>query len=222
MVYTRLEPWLSHRYVRVLGVVAVVVLFAVIIGATGTVAAQSTVGQDGNFTDMTGQDEVVVEVGAGPSGFKFDSADIKIDPGTTVRWVWTGRGGQHNVIQSDGVSPLDDPAFESELIGVEGHEFTYTFEEPGTYDYVCSPHIAQGMIGSVEVVGDSSSPVDGVSDELWDAVTTDDGEDGLSFADLGNAIQKYQKNPSDADVGGVSIDLSDLGSLIQYYRTEVV
>jgi hypothetical protein len=78
------------------------------------------------------------------------------------------------------------------------------------------------MIGSVEVVGDSSSPVDGVSDELWDAVTTDDGEDGLSFADLGNAIQKYQKNPSDADVGGVSIDLSDLGSLIQYYRTEVV
>jgi len=66
------------------------------------------------------------------------------------------------------------------------------------------------------------SPVEGVSDELWVAVTADDGSDGLSLADLGNAIQEYQKNPSDADVDGVSIGLSDLGSLIQYYRTEVV
>jgi hypothetical protein len=48
-----------------------------------------------------------------------------------------------------------------------------------------------------------------------------DDEDGLSLSDVGNAIQQYQKNPSDADVGGVSIGLSELGSLIQYYRTEV-
>lgn len=66
------------------------------------------------------------------------------------------------------------------------------------------------------------SPVSGVSDELWTAVTRNDGEEGLSLADLGNAIQEYQDNPSDADVGGVSIELSDLGSLIQHYRTEVV
>lgn len=66
-----------------------------------------------------------------------------------------------------------------------------------------------------------ASPVDGVSDALWVAVTGNDGEDGLSLADLGNAIQEYQKNPGDADVGGVSITLSDLGSLIQYYQNEV-
>jgi hypothetical protein len=69
--------------------------------------------------------------------------------------------------------------------------------------------------------GSPSSPVEGVSDELWAAVTQDDGSDELSLADLGNAIQEYQKNPGGADVDGVSIDLSDLGSLIQYYRTEV-
>gem|GEM_PF-5849293 len=69
---------------------------------------------------------------------------------------------------------------------------------------------------------DVSSPVKGVSDALWTAVTQNDGENGLSLADLGNAIQAYQANPSDADIDGVSIGLSDLGSLIQFYQNEVV
>jgi len=55
--------------------------------------------------------------------------------------------------------------------------------------------------------GLEGSPVDGVSDELWDAVTQDDGSDGLSLDDLGNAIQEYQKNPSDATVDDVSTGL---------------
>jgi len=37
---------------------------------------------------------------------------------------------------------------------------------------------------------------------------------------LGNAIQQYQSNPGNAEVGGVDIGLSDLGSLIQYYQNE--
>jgi halocyanin-like protein len=100
---------------------------------------------------MTGQGEVEVDVGAGPSGFKFDPADIVVDAGTTVRWVWTGRGSQHNVIEADGEEPLDDPSFESELVAEEGFEFTHTFEEVGTHDYVCSVHLAQDMVGSVQV-----------------------------------------------------------------------
>ena len=67
-----------------------------------------------------------------------------------------------------------------------------------------------------------SSPVEDVSDGLWTAATQDDGSQGLSLADLGNAIQAYQNNPGDAEVSGVDIGLSDLGSLIQYYRNEVV
>ncbi|MFP4174710.1 MAG: halocyanin domain-containing protein [Halobacteriales archaeon] len=114
--------------------------------------SESTVGQDGNYTDMTGEDEVEVDVGAGEEGYKFDPADVSIDPGTTVRWVWTGEGSQHNVIESDGEEPLSDPSFESELTAEEGFEFTHTFEESGTYDYVCDVHLAQDMIGSVEVV----------------------------------------------------------------------
>ena len=76
---------------------------------------------------------------------------------------------------------------------------------------------------TIESEGDTEgSPVEDFSDELWTAVTQNDGDDGLSLADLGNAIQVYQNSPGDADVDGVSIGLSDLGALIQYYQSEVV
>ncbi|MDZ7687955.1 MAG: S8 family serine peptidase [Halobacteriales archaeon] len=67
----------------------------------------------------------------------------------------------------------------------------------------------------------TSSPVEDVSDELWTAVTQNDNDNGLSLADLGNAIQEYQANPGDADVGGVDIGLSQLGALIQHYQAVV-
>jgi halocyanin-like protein len=130
-------------------------------GGNGNGGPASTEGQDGNYADMTGQDEVTIDTGAGPQGFKFDPADVTIDAGTTVRWVWTGEGGQHNVVEADGEEPLDDPSFESELVGEEGHEYSYTFEESGTFDYVCSVHINQGMIGSVQVEGNGGGNGDG-------------------------------------------------------------
>jgi halocyanin-like protein len=144
-------------------------------GDGGNGGGDTTAGQDGTLdADLTGQDEVQVDVGAGPQGFKFDPADIRIDAGTTVRWVWTGRGSQHNVIESDGDETLDDPSFESELVATEGHEFTHTFEEAGTYDYVCSVHLAQDMIGSVEVVGGDGGNGDGGNGDGMDG----DGMDG--------------------------------------------
>jgi parallel beta-helix repeat protein len=80
-----------------------------------------------------------------------------------------------------------------------------------------------GAFGEAEEDGGGTSPVEGVSDALWNAVTSQNGDAGnLSLADLGDAIQAYQANPSDADIDGVTIGLSDLGDLIQYYRNEVV
>jgi hypothetical protein len=57
-----------------------------------------------------------------------------------------------------------------------------------------------------------SSPVEGVSDELWTEVTRDGT---LSLGDLGTAIQEYRGN---GQVNGVDISLGDLGSLIQEYQ----
>ena len=35
--------------------------------------------------------------------------------------------------------------------------FSFTFEEPGTYDYFCIPHEKMGMVGSVTVTGSASA-----------------------------------------------------------------
>jgi halocyanin-like protein len=157
-------------------------------GDGGNGGAASTVGQDGNFADLTGQDEVEIDTGAGDQGYKFDPADFRIDPGTTVRWVWTGRGSQHNVVESDGDEILDDPSFESELTAEEGFEFTHTFEEPGTYDYVCSVHIAQDMIGRIEVVEGEGGDGDGMEGgDGMDGNETDTG-DGMNETDGGDGM----------------------------------
>jgi len=118
------------------------------------------VGDDGeeelNFVDETGQEEVTVLNGAGPDGLEFNPQNVKISVGTTVTWEWTGDGGQHNVVhdpewgQDD--TGADEPVFESELTGEEGHEYSHTFEETGTYYYVCELHLASGMDGHVRVV----------------------------------------------------------------------
>jgi len=102
---------------------------------------------DGTIEDATGQDEVVIDCGAGDNGFAFDPAAVRVDPGTTVTWEWTGRGGGHNVVSE----PDSDFEFESERTDEEGYSFEETLDEEGAALYVCVPHRAQGMYGGVVV-----------------------------------------------------------------------
>jgi len=104
----------------------------------------------GTTVDMTGRSEVTVSVGAeGNDGvFAFSPPAIRVDPGTTVVWEWTGQGGSHNVVDEDG-------AFESELASEEGATFEQTFEDAGLARYYCSPHRGLGMKGVV-AVGDTA------------------------------------------------------------------
>lgn len=132
-----------------------------VLGVAGTASAQEGPSYDGWFdgvdnfdgtVDMTGEDSVEITVGAQGNGgaFAFDPAAVRVSPGTEVVWRWTGNGGGHNVV-SDGDGPLDS----GELVAEEGTTYTYTFEEEGTYKYVCEPHVSLGMKGAV-VVGTSS------------------------------------------------------------------
>jgi halocyanin-like protein len=125
-------------------------------GAAGTAGAQSDgidlaswfagVSNYEGVIDATGTDSVTVDVGVAANGgaFGFGPAAVRVDPGTTVTWRWTGRGGSHNVA-ADG--------FESELVGTTDHTFEQTFAEPGVHTYACTPHETIGMKGAV-VVGD--------------------------------------------------------------------
>ncbi|ELZ91452.1 halocyanin precursor-like protein [Haloferax mucosum ATCC BAA-1512] len=97
--------------------------------------------------DMTDKDAVTVAVGvSGNSGaYAFDPAAVRVAPGTTVTWEWTGSGGAHNVVERE------NDSFQSELTATEGHTFEYTFEDSGEYRYVCVPHETFGMVGAVVV-----------------------------------------------------------------------
>jgi halocyanin-like protein len=102
--------------------------------------------------DERGKSDVTVLVGArGDSGYyKFDAPAIAVSPGTTVTWIWTGKGGTHNVVAESG-------QFDSGgLVDREGYTYSYTFEEPGVYYYVCEPHEMMGMKGAVFVALDEA------------------------------------------------------------------
>ncbi|QLG51149.2 halocyanin domain-containing protein [Natrinema halophilum] len=109
--------------------------------------------------DLTGEDEVTVDVGAG-DGLQFDPPAFRIDQDATVVWEWTGEGGSHNVVhvpeeeESLGIenaTGAEEPVFETEITDEAGFTFEHQFEDTGTYLYVCEPHRQQGMKGAVVV-----------------------------------------------------------------------
>src|ERR671911_2626544 len=80
----------------------------------------------------------------------FNQANITVEPGTTVTWVQSGNN-PHTTTSYDGL-------WDSGMIeGGSGGTFSFTFEEPGTYDYFCIPHETLGMIGSVTVTGSTAT-----------------------------------------------------------------
>lgn len=93
--------------------------------------------------DRTGDSEVTVLNGTGPSGKQFEPPAIQVDAGTTVIWEWTG-DGSHNVV-------AESSAFRSDIVQRSGFTFEYTFEEGGIHEYVCEPHRTVGMKGAVVV-----------------------------------------------------------------------
>lgn len=100
---------------------------------------------DGDVTDLTGDDTVTIDVGAGDEGLAFGPPAFRIDAGTTVVWEWTGEGGEHNVVPATG-SDFDDFG-DDETVDAADHSIEDTFDESGVGLYLCEPHRAVGMHG---------------------------------------------------------------------------
>ncbi len=77
--------------------------------------------------------------------FNFYPPDPVINVGDTVVWKNTMNYG-HWVIS--GVDMRHDNKFFSYLL-LRGHEFSYTFREPGDYPYYCPIHSMQAMVSVV-------------------------------------------------------------------------
>lgn len=103
---------------------------------------------DGSIEDMTGEDQITIDVGA-DDGLAFEPPAVRVDTGTTVVWEWTGEGGNHNVAP-DGPTQLDGFG-QSDTTDEAGHTVEDTFDEAGAALYVCSPHAGQNMYGAVIV-----------------------------------------------------------------------
>lgn len=72
--------------------------------------------------------------------YAFDAPTVEIPIGTTV--TWTNDGGViHTTTSTDGL-------WDSGILS-SGDEFTYTFDEAGSFDYVCSLHPT--MVGEIVV-----------------------------------------------------------------------
>ncbi|MEJ7761724.1 MAG: cupredoxin family copper-binding protein [Thermomicrobiales bacterium] len=82
--------------------------------------------------------DVTVEI----TDFAYRDATLEVPAGTTVRWV------NNDVVPHTVTSTSDDGALMSGTMSL-GDAFTFTFTEPGTYEYICSFH--DNMVGTVVV-----------------------------------------------------------------------
>ena len=82
----------------------------------------------------------------------FSEEVVKVDVGDTVTWLPSSKG--HNV---EMISSPNKMKFKSK----NGKEAKITFETPGIYYYLCTPHKGMGMIGLV-VVDNNISNIDDV------------------------------------------------------------
>jgi plastocyanin len=74
--------------------------------------------------------------------YKYAPAELKVKPGTTVKWINGEKLTSHSILF------LGPDGFESERI-FPGESWQRTFERPGSYPYRCGPH--PEMKGVVEV-----------------------------------------------------------------------
>ena len=132
-------------------------------GATAAAVPSQTPPTAGTPAPVTGTTHVVNMVVDAQGQYKFEPADITVKAGDAVRWVMVS-GGPHNVAfqnitdaaaksalmanMQNQASELSSPMFMN-----PNEEYIVSFGgvPAGKYEYVCTPHLALGMKGTVTV-----------------------------------------------------------------------
>lgn len=120
-------------------------------GAAGALAAAAgCLGGGGGQNEVAALDAPegtkVVEVGPNDSN-QYTPADLTVSPGTPVRFVWLSNG--HDLAVKS--QPADADWQGVQKLERRGYSHEFTFDVPGVYEYVCTPHRQFGMRGSVTV-----------------------------------------------------------------------
>jgi plastocyanin len=88
------------------------------------------------------------------SSLTFDPAEITIEVGDTVEWIWTG--GNHTVTSGTDLSDPEVGQLFDAPLNSSNPSFSHTFTEVGSQDYFCRPHVNFGMTGTVNVTAASA------------------------------------------------------------------
>jgi plastocyanin len=90
---------------------------------------------------------------------KFEPASLSVTRGTTVTLKHVSGSGHTATSDPGKVKDASRVALPSGAQGwdsgtlSDGRTWSYTFDVPGTYTYVCLPHEDRGMVGTITVSG---------------------------------------------------------------------
>ncbi len=80
--------------------------------------------------------------GRGP--FAFDPVDLSFSAGEVVSFTFVGEAAFHTFT-------VEELGIDVDVDAGERVSFDFTFEKAGTYELICIPHVALGMVGTITV-----------------------------------------------------------------------
>ncbi|MCX2818767.1 plastocyanin/azurin family copper-binding protein [Haladaptatus sp. F3-133] len=153
-----------------------IIFLAITATAVGTASATNH-----NTADYTGQDEVVIEVG--PDGtWSFEPENVQISKGTTV--IWQAESAGHNVVHNpQSGEPIEFRSGSEYEIMEAGETFQHTFDQTGTYNYICEPHESQ-QTGTIEVVDNTEDDQQSSTTRITDVVPKQETDTASGINDI--------------------------------------
>ena len=98
--------------------------------------AASNGGSSDRTLDVLMQDE--------GGNYVYSPTEITVSTGETLELVLTSQNEFHSFT-------VDDLDIDLEVEAGETEELVFTFDKPGTYDFICIPHESLGMVGQIIV-----------------------------------------------------------------------
>ena len=87
----------------------------------------------------------VVVITVDSTNLQFSPSEVTINEGQTIRFFWSGEFLEHNAIDSNGFFSTVSPETEVD------YSFTFDKGTNNTYSFICEPHEALNMVGTIVV-----------------------------------------------------------------------
>ena len=109
-------------------------------------AAMTTSSDSEDAVSSAGSADRSIEVLMQDDGgnYIYTPEEITVSAGETVELVLTSQNEFHSFT-------VDDLGIDVEVEAGETDKLVFTFDEPGTYDFICLPHESLGMVGQIIV-----------------------------------------------------------------------